>query len=145
MIVHGTRITFTVKGVTGYLLPRNVESVRGIVIDGLTPYLDVISVSFDTNSILSDPFHSLSNWPYTAHVTAITRVDHGDIRDIDSIVANAFYNAAGEVPTVTADGIEAPQADNTQAGISLGTGIGIGGVVVAALAIVALVVFIKVS
>lgn len=120
----GTVLTFTVQGTTGEYIPRAVESVRALVIDGLTPFFDVADVSIETGSFLSDPLHYLSDWPYTATVRATVRTDYGDIRDVDSIVANAFYNAAGNLPTVTADDFEAGQGDSATTapgGLSLTT------------------------
>lgn len=123
MIDAGRAITFDVQGTTGEYIPRSVSSVRAIVIDQLAPYFDVEDVAFQTSSVLSDPFHSLSNWPYRATVRALPLADYGDVRDVDSIVAHAFYEAAGNLPTVTASGYETPQGPSDQrAGLSFGLG-----------------------
>ena len=139
MVKAGSVITFTVIGTTGEYLPRAVGSVRAKVIDGLTPFFDVADVSFSTASLLADPFHSFINWPYTATVRATVRADYGDIRDVDSIVAHAFYNASGNVPTVTSAGLEPGQVGNTS------TGVGLTSTLVLVAVILALVVAVKLT
>lgn len=139
MVNAGTSITFTVKGITGNFLPRTVAQVKANAIDDLTPYFDVTDVTLDTSSIVSDPLHAISEWPYTAHVRLTTRVAYGDVRDVDAIVAHAFYDATGEMPIVTADGFEAGQGSDASSGLSLTTAL-----IVVAVALVALAV-IKVS
>lgn len=139
MIAHGSRLTFSANGTTGSLIPRAVDSVRAIVINELTPFLDVESVSIATDSIWSDPFHSLSNWPYRATVVARTRFDHADIRDVDSIVSHAFYNAAGEIPTVTSNLEPGQGTPDQQTGATLTT------VLVLAAIVLVLVVAVKVT
>jgi hypothetical protein len=120
MIANGQRIVFDVQGTTGNILPRSVASVRQAAIDALTPFFIVEDVSIDSQSALSDPLHSLSLWPYSATVRAVMQSDYADVRDIDSIVAHAFYQAAGEVPTVTAEGLEAAQGPaNNSHGLGL--------------------------
>lgn len=122
MIASGTAITFDVQGTTGPYLPRTVAAVRRIVVDELTPFFDVMDVSISTSSVLSDPAHALSDWPYRATVQAIVRADYNTIRDVDSIVAHAFAEGAGEVPTVTANvGSDGSQGEADQrAGLSVG-------------------------
>jgi hypothetical protein len=136
MIANGTTITFTVRGTTGDILPRTVANVRNDVIDRLTPFFDVASVDMSTSSILSDPLHSLSDWPYTAKVHVTVRADYGDIRDVDSVIANAFYNAAGNLPTVTADGFEQGQGTDSTQGVSLTTALVLVAVALVALAVI---------
>lgn len=136
MVRNGQTITFDVQGSTGAYLPRTVNGVRQAAIDALTPFFSVQDVSIASSSFLSDPLHSLSLWPYRATVRATVQADYADIRDVDSIVANAFYQAAGELPTVTANGYEASQgsADN-RGGLSL-----TGAITLAAVGLVAIAV-----
>lgn len=137
MVTAGSVITFAVNGTTGEYLPRSVGSVRALVIDGLTPYFDVEDVAFQTASLASDPFHALSNWPYTATVRAVVRADYGDIRDVDSIIVHAFYDATGNEPTVTADDYEAGQgAPDRRTGFSLTTVLTLAVIAIVALAVI---------
>lgn len=119
MIRNGQVITFAVRGTTGAYLPRSVAAVRQVVLDSLTPFFVVEDLTFKTDSVLSDPFHALSAWPYSASVRAKMQSDYADVLDVDSIVAHAFYNGAGELPTVTANGYERGQGADTQTGFSL--------------------------
>lgn len=120
MIRNGQTLTFTVNGTTGQWLPRTVAGVRQDAIDALTPFFDVESVSVNSPSFASDPIHYIANWPYTAYVRATVQADYGDVRDVDSIVAHAFYEATGEIPTVTADALEqAQKPPDERTGVSL--------------------------
>lgn len=121
MIASGKTITFSVNGQTGFW-PQSVASLRSGVIDELTPFFDVQDVSVKTRSFASDPVNYVTEWPYEATVRAVTRSAYADIRDVDSIVAHAFYNAGGVLPTVTANGLELGQNDpDPTTGISLTT------------------------
>ena len=122
MIRNGTEIVFTVNGQTGQWIPRTSGDVRTTAINELTPYFDVADVQVKSKGFLEDPVHYIANWPYTATVRATVKADYADVRDVDSIVAHAFYNAAGELPTVTAAGQEAGQGDpNQTTGFSITT------------------------
>lgn len=120
MIASGTALTFDVQGTTGPYLPRTVAAVRRVVIDELTPFFDVSDVAFQTSTVLGDPSHALSDWPYRATVQAVTRADYGDIRDVDSIVAHAFAEATGELPTVTSDAEDGQDDADARTGLSAG-------------------------
>lgn len=122
MIANGQTLSFTVNGTTGQWLPRTVAGVRQDAIDNLTPFFDVESVSVNSPTFASDPIHYIANWPFTAYVRATMRSDYGDVRDVDAIVAHAFYEATGEIPTVTADDEEPDQAPPSETtGFSLTT------------------------
>lgn len=140
MVNAGAIITFTVQGTTGGYLPRSTAGVRTDVIDRLSPFFDVQDVSIVASSVLSDPLHSLSNWPYVATVRASVRADYGDIRDVDSIVANAFDYAAGQVPTVTANGYE-----QAQGAAAITTGLSVTTALILAIVFVGLVVAVKLT
>lgn len=111
MIQAGSTYTFDVQGTTGQWVPRTVAGVRADVLDQLSAYFDVEDVSIETTGFLSDPVHYVTNWAYRSTIRASVRADYGDIRDVDSIIANAFYNATGDLPTVTAQGQEGNQSD----------------------------------
>jgi hypothetical protein len=137
MIAKNSVIIFDVKGRTGYL-PRTEAGVRQNVIDGLTPFFEVQDVSLSTSTVLSDPLHQINTWPYTAVVRAKTQADYGHVRDVDSIVAHAFYTAGGELPTVTARGYEKGQSEDKPTGLSLTTALILVAVSLVALAVVKL-------
>jgi len=116
MISAGRTITFAVAGDTGQWVPRTVADVRKDVIDALSPSFDVITLMINrTGGFSDDPINLYYwEWPYTAELTARPRSDYGDIRDVDALVAHAFYLAGGQMPTVTATSEgEAPQ-DNAE-------------------------------
>jgi hypothetical protein len=137
MIRNGETITFDVQGTTGGGWPRTVAGVRQEVIDALTPFFEIQDVPIFTSSFLSDPFHSLSQWPYTSTVRATMQSDYADVRDVDSVIANAFYQATGELPTVTARGKEPGQtAADTRSGLSLTTALALVAVGLVAIAVV---------
>lgn len=138
MIDARETITFDVQGTTGAYLPRSVDSVRQVVIDNLTPFFDVQDVTMQTDAFTSDPFHYISNWPYKAVVRVVTRDSYADVRDVDSIVAHAFYEGAGELPTVTARGLEAGQGDPDKkvGGFSIQTLLILAVVVIVAFAVI---------
>lgn len=136
MIKKNTVITFDVKGSTG-LLPRTQNSVRQAAIDSLTPFFTVQALSVTAASFLSDPVHALTEWPYTATARVQVLADYADIRDLDSVIAHAFYDAAGRLPTVTAQRYEQGQADATPtSGLSLSTALVLGVVAIVGLAVV---------
>lgn len=137
MIAKNTVITFDVQGTTGGFLPRTVAGLRQTAIDALTPFFEVQDLSVSSSSFLSDPLHSLSQWPYSAVVRAKMQADYGSIRDVDSIIAHAFYRGAGELPTVTARTYEAGQgAADDRGGPSLTTALVLVAVALVALAVV---------
>lgn len=136
MIRRGTEITFTVNGQAGQW-PRSVADVRSAVIDGLTPFFDVADVTIPTPSFLSDPLDYFINWPYTATVRVTVKADYAEPRDVDSIIAHAFYEAAGELPTVTANGLEQGQGNPTPTkGLSLTTALALVAAGLIALAVI---------
>jgi len=128
---------FTVRGTTGEFFPRSVAYVKSHVIDQLSAFFDVQDVTLETSSFMQDPLGiTLLEWPYSAQVRLTTRVDYGDIRDVDSLVAHAFYVGAGALPTVTADNEEQGQGTDTTTGLSLQTVLVLGVVAFVAIAVV---------
>jgi hypothetical protein len=139
MITNGTALTFDVAGQTGPYMPRTVSDVRQTAIDNLTPYFDVVSVELKSKGFLEDPVHGILgvNWPYQATVSARVQADYADVRDVDSIVAHAFYEGAGELPTVTARELEhTPGPPESTTGISLTTAIVLVAVALVAVAVI---------
>jgi hypothetical protein len=136
MIRRGETLTFTVIGRVGEYLPRTESSVRQYAIDGLTPFFDVLSVNLKTKTFLNDPLHVVTNWEYTATVRVTVKADYGDVRDVDSVIAHAFYNAAGELPTVTSDRERSQSPASTPQGLTLTGAIGLVAVALVATAVI---------
>jgi hypothetical protein len=140
MIARNTVLTFDVQGTTGQWIPRTIAGIRQDAINGLAPFVDAQDVEVSAPGFLSDPVHSLTNWPYSAVVRARVLADYRDVRDVDSIVAHAFYTAAGDLPTVTARRLEAGQGEaGTTTGPGLGTLFAGSALVVIALVAIAVV------
>ena len=102
MVRAGTALTFVVAGRTAGLFPVNAGDVRNDVINRLIPFCTVDNVIINKPALgeIVDPsqwFH----WDYTATVMLRPKADYGTADDVGSIIANAFYQAAGAVPTVT--------------------------------------------
>lgn len=116
MVPAGTPISFQIAGDTGQWLPRTVADVRKDALDALSPDFDVITLAIvRTASLTDDPLNLYYwEWPYTATLDASPRSDYGDIRDVDQVVAHAFYLGAGQVPTVTAPGYGEPTDTNPE-------------------------------
>src|SRR5262245_15906409 len=113
MIPAGTRITFDVQGTTGSYWVRTDEGVRADVITELMGFGTVEDVSIKRPGALEDPWTwgTGLHWPYRATVRIVTKFAHNSIDDVNSIVRGAFWNSAGEPPTVTANGYQPGQTD----------------------------------
>lgn len=137
MIPANTPITFTVVGDTAGLIPTSVDGVRGVVLDMLAPNFTVQNVLVTNLRTMMGGGGSLYwNWSYKATVRLTTRVEYRDIQDIDSIVAHAFYEAGGSLPTVTANGFEQGQDPPTETSIGLYVLLGVVGLVATAVILV---------
>ena len=120
MLPAGTTLTFDVKGTAGQWIPRTVADVRAGVIDSLTPHAHVYDVSLTRESFLSDPENLYYwAWPYVAVVTLQSRMTYAHSDDLASIVAHAFYSAAGALPTVTARGYGPQQTPDVITGTTV--------------------------
>lgn len=120
MVSAGSTLTFDVKGTAGQWLPRTAAEVRAQVVDALTLQFHVYNVAMERETFLSDPENLYYwNWPYTAVVTVQTRVGYGSVDHAAAIVANAFYQGAGTMPTVTARGSGPQQDPDVEIGPSL--------------------------
>lgn len=121
-VTNRDALTLTVSGTTGEWLPRTVAYVRQTVIDNLSHFFDVEDVSMSTDAFLEDPVHYVTTWPYTASVRVTVRSDYNDHRDVAAIVAHAFYEAAGGMPSVTVDDYDAAPGDpDKKTGVSITT------------------------
>lgn len=149
MVRAGETITFQVVGTTAGIIPVDATDLRTQVVDRLGLYFLVTNAAITRGSLLSNilDFQWL-HWDYRATVTIKTRLGYGDLDDVRSVIANAFYQAGGALPTVTAPGYGETQgpADTQTASGTLGS---IGGfltqteylLVGGAVAIVALIAF----
>ena len=108
MVPAGSTILFTVQGTTDLSFPfigDAANAIRSSVLNTLSANFNVLNVNVIVPTVLSDILNSyIYNFPYTATVQFVTRGDYGAIADLDSVVANAFYEVVGSVPTVNANG-----------------------------------------
>jgi hypothetical protein len=102
MVPAGSILDFTVRGTTApswWTGLYTVGMLTGDVADGLAEYfdqpLDVRLESPDTVITGTLPY------TYSGTVRVRTRVDYSREADAGSVVANRFYNAAGNMPLVT--------------------------------------------
>jgi len=102
-IAAGQRITFQVVGSTGAWVPRTVNTVRSAALAALSGYLTVNALTVTKTS-----GGLLSQYPlvfgYEATLVGTTQYAHAQIGDLNAIVRSAFWDAAGEPPTVSAPG-----------------------------------------
>ena len=123
MIAAGTRVTINVQGQTSAWLPLTEANLRDGVIDGLSHTFTVNSVGITP---LGSVYVGLQDWPYSARVNVTTRVSYAKAEDVASIVANAFYQAGGSLPTVNAEGYGPRQDVAVMPEPSTGPGLGFG-------------------
>ena len=111
MVPAGSTLTLDVRGTATSWLPTTPAGIRAAALDDLSPFFDVPDLVLSSTSILGSQVTFPSfNYPYTGVLTLRTRVAYGDTDDVASIVANAFYNHAGSVPTVTVRGYGVQQS-----------------------------------
>jgi hypothetical protein len=99
MITAGTPVSFQLSGQVriGVFTPwTDAEDVRAGIINAMTPNLRIYSVTVRPTSFVAV---GALDWSYTASVVVASKVDHGMVDDIGSIVANAFWQVTGDVPT----------------------------------------------
>jgi len=136
MVPAQTTLTLDVKGQAGQWAPRSPGEVRGQVMNALTPYFHVYDVTLTTGTdTVFDTGFGFWNWTYAAVVTLQTREPYATVDDVASIVAHAFYNAAGTVPVVTTRDVGPQQGidvDLSPSWMSVGALLALGAVAVAA-------------
>lgn len=147
MVNAGQRITFDVVGSTSTdwttILGSTVQGVREIVVDTLSASFYVHDVTINREGTLFGPDALYWNWRYSAVVSLTTKTAYAKIEDVDSIVAHAFYEGGGELPTVTARGFEEGQGEGETSGINWGGWLAGGGIVAALVAVAVLAVVVK--
>jgi hypothetical protein len=101
MVRAGTSLTIEVTGTAGsWWNPLNAfETENGIKADvraALLPYMSVDRLDIDDRGI-SD----VVEWDYRATLTVRPKADYGAADDVASLVAHAFYEATGYLPSAT--------------------------------------------
>jgi hypothetical protein len=143
MVNAGARITFDVVGSVSGWLPSTVQGVREPIVSDLAANFAVHDVTIAREDTLFGPSSAYWNWRYRGVATITTKTAYAKIEDVDSIVAHAFYQGAGELPTVTARGYEPGQGVGAASGLDWGTWLTGGGIVVGLVAVAVLVVVVK--
>jgi hypothetical protein len=113
-IAAGTRVEFDVRGSVGEWLPRTVDDVRQGATNFMSAYVTVESIGLSRTD--NAFWREYWDWGYTANVRIRTRYSHASIDDLLKIVADGFQSAAGEIPTVTANGYTPDQGTSYQPG-----------------------------
>lgn len=146
MVPAGQTIVFDVEGETGGWFPVDDTDLRAKVLAGLTPFFTVTEVAVTRGSTLSNVLEfQWYHWNYRAAVTLTTRVGYAALDDVRAVVAHAFYDAGGAMPTVTSPTYQESQgAGVTTTGPSMLGALGFSAVVaLAGLALVAVIMWKK--
>jgi hypothetical protein len=102
MIAAGSSLTFTVRGTTEasqWQVVFTPGMLRSGVVDVLSRVLDVVRVDVSSDDTI---ITGTLPWTYRADVQVRTRAAYAQSNDVAAIVANAFAQAGGNVPTVSA-------------------------------------------
>ncbi len=110
MIAIGARLAFDVVGVAGGWIPTTTDEVRTSAVHQLSLHFRVLNVQVRPQGAI----YEMLEWPFIASVEVAPLVPYATIDDAMSVVANAFYESTGNLPTVTDAG----------AGLVQGGGIG---------------------
>lgn len=115
MVEKGQSIRFQVQGnITVSLFGNSTASeVRKAAANELGQYFDVKDLTLTVNGIVDTlvRFEWLTS-PYEARLTVATRSAYGTAGDVGSVVAHAFYNATGSLPSVSIVGVDQAQGEN---------------------------------
>lgn len=125
MLAHGTTVIFDVQGSTGGYLPIDDTDLRTAIIGNLAAFFEVLSVAIVKGSTLANiiDFQWL-HWNYSATVIVRTRIDYALVDDLRGVIATAFYDAGGAVPSVTIRTVDDAQAPAiTNQGVDFGSAI----------------------
>lgn len=147
MLRAGSQVTFDVQGSTGGMLPVDDTDLRNALISKLAAFFQVVNIAIVKGSMVSNIIDfQWFHWNYSATVTIVTRMDYGDVTDLRGVIANAFYDAGGAIPTVTVRGVDMPQGPAvTNTGIGVGSLLAGSGVLVALVAVAAVAILVKVK
>jgi hypothetical protein len=113
MVPARSLLTLNVTGQANGLYADR-EALRSGVIGLLSRHFDVITASVTTGSLFSNAIgFEWVFYQYTARLEIRTRGAYAEARDVASVVANAFYQTGGELPTVSVAGLDPPQTAGT--------------------------------
>ncbi len=143
MVNSGQRITFDVVGSVSGWIPSTVQGVREDVVSTLAANFAVHDVTINREDTLFGPSSAYWNWRYNAVAVVTTKSAYAKVEDVDSIVAHAFYQGSGELPTVTARGYEPGQGPGATSGLDWGAWLTGGGLVLGLVAVAVLAVVVK--
>lgn len=105
MIAAGTRLTMSVKGETTNTiwnpLGFQTDDLRRGVMDALASTFTVNSLSVTARTSV---YTGYLGWPYTCTIVVTTKTGYAKAADPASIVADAFYQVGGALPTVNISG-----------------------------------------
>lgn len=100
-----TAVQFIVQGSTGEWVPRTPDDVRSNAVAAMSRYGTVLSLTINKEAgRLPISGIDLWDWRYTATGTLRTSYSHASLEDVRSIIAGAFWGAAGEQVTVSFPG-----------------------------------------
>lgn len=124
MVPTGSQLTFAVDG----QVDTGITDWRTTPDDLRTAVINSLRLSLTVNAVVVTPLSvivAFGDWRYTAMVSVTTKTAHAQADDVGSIVAHAFYEGAGALPTVTVTNAPVPTAAG---GITEGPGVfdGIG-------------------
>jgi len=122
MVAADSVLTLEVQGQTGGWIPTDDTALRAGVLNRLTPYFDVISATITRGSTVANILDfQWFHWNYKAVIAIKTRIGYASPDDVRSIVASAFYNAGGAMPSVSIRSLGVTQGPGVeQEGPSLG-------------------------
>jgi hypothetical protein len=104
MVSKGQRLTFFVQGNISLALFGNstAASVRQAAAAGLVQYFDDVQITMTVGGLIDSAVRM--EWitsPYEARVSLVLRSDYGTSGDVGRVVQHAFWEAAGNAPTVS--------------------------------------------
>jgi len=132
MVAADSVLTLEVQGQTGGWVPTDDTGLRAGVLNRLTPYFDVLGATITRGSTLSNILDfQWFHWQYKAVLTIKTRIGYASPDDVRSIVAAAFYNAGGAMPSVSIRSLGETQGPGVEQ-----TGLGLGGLLTGSTALI---------
>jgi hypothetical protein len=107
MITAGSTLDFALRGQTQaaqFQIVFNEAMLAGEAATYISQTLELIDINVTaTGTVLTGTLP----WEYTARVRVRTRVAHAQASDVGSIIANAFFRASGNMPSI-AQGVAVP-------------------------------------
>lgn len=97
MIAAGQRLAFDVVGVAGGWLPTTVDEVRSGAVAELSSAFRVRNLVVENTAEM----YEMLEWSFLARVEVEPIQGFATIEDAQSVVAHAFYEVTGNLPSVT--------------------------------------------